>query len=330
MIKTPKNCLICRGNENATQLIKVFTEPYKNGEYGHAMCRRCGITFDSNVNDIYETSSDSLLELADTDDEEYRKLFVEHSKIADDDNNVYASFGWEDNHALKAGVVKPVIQDLDQCFPSGVFSLVDVGCGNGFTAMEFAIRYPGATIHAVDPSPLILSVNGKKENLSAERGTLQSVSLTSGSVDVVCIIGNWMLHFDPLDTLYEARRVLRRDGVLILDFKNVNSFARIFAKVLLRARVRGDRVDKYLHRNFANMRYGFTKAYVERLLIELQFVPFQIRSKAPRLLHFQNQSIYQKGLVGLLWRSMDYLDQLRGEQAWIQVASKCNHSSKTT
>lgn len=329
MIKTPKNCTRCGGNDNAIQLIELFTEPYKNGEYGHAMCKRCGITFDTNVNEVFETSSDSLIEQADIDDAEYRRLFVEHSKIADDHDNIYASFQWDDNQNLKTGVVKPVTQDLDLCFPSGVFRLVDVGCGNGFTSMELADMYPSATIHAVDPSPLVLGVNGKRNNLTAERGTLQSIGLATGSVDVVCIIGNWMLHFDPLDTLYEARRVLRRDGVLILDFKNVNSFARIIAKVLLRIGIKGAGLDRYLHRNFANMRYGYTKPFVERMLVEQQFVPFQTRSKAPRLLHFQNQSMYQKGLVGRLWRIMDYIDQMRGEQAWVQVASKCNPSNRS-
>lgn len=77
-----------------------------------------------------------------------------------------------------------------------------------------------------------------------------------------------------------------------------------------------------LQRNFVNMRYGFTKKYVLRSLEEHGSKALEIESKPPRLLEFSNKSHYQKGLKGLIWRSFDWFDAIRKEQAWIQIVAE--------
>ena len=99
MVNTPNSCSQCRGELEARIIIKEFSHEY--AQYGHASCGKCGITFDSNVNEISETKLDSANDLDELSEQDYRNLFVESSKIADEEDNIYATYNWDDNDALK-------------------------------------------------------------------------------------------------------------------------------------------------------------------------------------------------------------------------------------
>lgn len=311
--RTPTTCFDCGGELRARLLIARFART----DRGHSECPRCGITFDSNVNDIVDVSPSAEEIGAIEDEARYRELFVETSRIASPTGEIYARFQWRDNHELKHGVAAHVLRAIEE-HKGTPASLVDVGCGDGFTTEVIGRRFPGCAIIAIDPSPLVMRFAGHPQIIPV-RGTLQSAQLAERSVDVVSVIGNWMLHFDPFSTVAEARRVLKDDGVLILDFKNVRSMSRRLAKLALRARLDRYGARRYLYRNFVNMRYGMHRDFVRRQLTMMDFEILAMRSKPPRLLEFENRSGYQRGVVGLAWRFLNLLDRLLDEQAWIQM-----------
>ena len=319
MITTPKSCSQCLGKLKAKIILTEFAHDY--ADYGHAKCGRCGITFDSNINEISQTNIESAEDITELGEAKYRELFVESSEIADDEGDIYTDFKWDDNDSVKSGVAEHVIRVLEDRYTDGIKRFADVGCGSGFMSCEIAKKYPDATVHAIDPSPLVRRLQGKP-GIDAHQGTLQTAGLAPESVDALSIIGNWMLHMDPMSTLKEAHKVLRPGGTLVLDFKNVKSATRVVAGWALRLGLDRFGGRGLLQRNFVNMRYGFTKKYVLRSLKEHGFKALDIESKPPRLLEFSNKSHYQKGLKGLVWRSFDWFDAMRGEQAWIQIVAE--------
>jgi len=319
MINTPRSCSQCKGELKAKIIIKEFSSEY--AQYGHAHCGKCGISFDSNVNEMSETKLESTKSLDGLSEQEYRNLFVESSEIADQDDNIYATFNWEDNDAVKYGVANHVIRVIESRHSDGIARFADVGCGSGFMSFEIAKMYPDTIVHAIDPSPLVNKMK-PHDRIKPHRGTLQTSRLEADSIDALSIIGNWMLHMDPIDTLKEAKRVLRDDGTLILDFKNIKSASRVIAAIALKLKLDHIGGRHFLQRNFVNMRYGYNKAYVLRSLEEQGFKTIEIQSKPPRLLEFNNKSHYQKGVSGLIWRILNWTDQIRGEQAWIQIVAK--------
>ncbi len=288
-------------------------------DYGHASCRRCGISFDSNVNDMLDVAltAEAVREI--TDEDTYRRLFVETSRIGDDKGNVYTDFGWTDNAALKTGVARHVVDVLARHGVSAPKQILDLGCGNGFTSLELAKALPASQVVAVDPSPEVLRVDGSL-GVAALQGTLDSLRFAGDRFDAVIIIGNLMLHTDPQKTLAEAHRVLRPGGILVIDFKNVDSFVRWFSLRLSWLGLAGLVPRALLERSFINMRFGYRKPFVRGICSHLGFKELECYSKPPRLLEFANAAELQSGLKGFIWRLTDRLDVLRDERAWVQMA----------
>lgn len=252
------------------------------------------------------------------DEKKYRDLFVETSRVATEEGEIYSSFKWEDNDGVKAGVASHIIGSLEKYHPEGIARFVDVGCADGFTSVLISQRYPDACVIAIDPSPLVKRLH-HFPRIKPYHGILQNAGIDFGSADAVAIIGNWMLHTDPKDTARAAFDALRPGGTLVLDFKNIRSLTRLLARTAFRIGLDKLAMRNWLQRNFLNMRFGYNKKYVHRMLTELGFDVLEMYSKPPRLLEFKNRSEYQKGFAGILWRSLNSVDHWRDEQAWVHV-----------
>lgn len=324
-LKPPKNCLTCAG----TAPVSVVFDKFIHVDYGHASCRRCGISFDSNVNDMLDVtlSAQEVREI--TDEDTYRRLFVETSKIGDEQGNVYTDFGWADNEVLKAGVARHVVDVLARHGVSQPKQVLDLGCGNGFTSLELAKAFPSTQIVAVDPSPEVLKVDGKL-GVAALQGTLDSLRFRDARFDAVIIIGNLMLHTDPQKTLDEAKRVLKPGGVLVIDFKNVDSLVRWVTLRMSWLGLAGLVPRGLLERSYVNMRFGYRKSAMRKICSHLNLNELECYSKPPRLLEFANAAELQSGLKGLVWRMTDKFDALRDERAWVQMAWRKPHGSGNT
>ncbi len=314
---TLSQCPLCHSESTVRPIFKRFTHT----DYGHSMCKRCGITFDSNVNDTIDIklSEDQIRNI--DDEKEYHDLFVEDSKIATEEGEIYPDFDWDDNDGVKTGVAAHVIGSIEKYHPGGISKFVDVGCGDGFTSVQVSKRFPDAEVVSIDPSPLVnrlASIAG----ITPYHGILQNAPVNPGSADVVSVIGNWMLHTNPMDTARHAYEALREGGILILDFKNVRSLTRVSARWALRLGVDKVGMRSWLQRNFLNMRFGFHSQAVQEILTETGFEVVEMYSKPPRLLEFKNQSVYQRGLAGVVWRTLNSIDKMRDEQAWVHVVCR--------
>lgn len=100
-------------------------------------------------------------------------------------------------------------------------ALVDLGAGTGAALPELKARYPDAAILPVDLTPAMLADGAAaRDGICADAACLP---LKDESVDL--IFSNLMLHHcpDPPAVLAEARRVLRRPGVLLFTALGPNS-----------------------------------------------------------------------------------------------------------
>jgi len=215
-------CYRC-GSANS---ILCLIEKFSNRSCGHLLCLQCGLSFDSDIDVVLEQKLTTDAIVAIENDQHYRKHFVETS-ITQENGQEYASYGWEKQSDLKSGIVKEVVEAMDGQFDrNDALKILDVGSGSGFTSIELATIFSNSYIESIDPSPQVLLSDNFSGRVTARQGTLQSLTIEDNSFDVVVIIGNLMLHANPVDTLERVNRLLKKDGLLIIDFKNLRSSIR--------------------------------------------------------------------------------------------------------
>jgi SAM-dependent methyltransferase len=317
-------CPVCGAQGKAKVILPRF-----NGEaYGHCLCKACKATYDSNANEIRQLEIDEEMVRGVQNREDYQKLFVETWEIADSSGEVYAAFQWEDNESLREGVAKHVLDAIDRYGNAGnakgdatksSVKVLDVGCGNGFTTKILARRFGIENVIGLDPSPMVEEMS-RSTKIPGIRGTLESVRFEDNQFDIVVILGNLMLHADVNRTLTETARILKPSGLIVFDFKNIQSLSRILSIKLASLSKRLAR-NGFLQRNFVNMRYGFSRAHL-KMIVPNELEILEVFDKPPRLLEFANKSHFQTGIKGFVWRMLNQIDRMRGQQAWVQVAAR--------
>jgi len=108
--------------------------------------------------------------------------------------------------------------------------LLDVGCAAGF--FLHVAREAGFDVHGVDVATPMVRVAREELGLQNVReGTLRSAGYPDHAFDVVTLWDVIEHMHDPLDALEECRRVLKADGLLVLETQNVRSrFARLMGR----------------------------------------------------------------------------------------------------
>jgi ubiquinone/menaquinone biosynthesis C-methylase UbiE len=116
---------------------------------------------------------------------------------------------------------RKVVQRLDTLDDEGA-TIVELGTGPGFLAIELHKLWPKATIIGVDPSPEMLRIARKQAAeagmpaFEPRLGSAEDTSLPADSVDVVvsqCSFHEWV---DQKKGLEEVLRILKPSGSLIL------------------------------------------------------------------------------------------------------------------
>jgi len=313
----PENCSQCNGHA-ATVCITDAFDLLDHDSIGHHLCKRCGLSFDSNVNEMLKVNID-LAEIQEiSDDRLFRDIFVETSHIAEPDGTIYSDFEWTENDAVKRGVTAHIFDPIRKYASKETgLKILDVGCGNGFTAVEMSKAFADSRIVAMDPSSDVLGVKNAS-GVTALQGTLQSRKLESDTFNAGVIVGNFMLHYNPVETLQEMHRVLQPDGLLVIDFKNVRSTVRWGIGLMAKFGLVKLLPQYFVQRSFVNMRYGFDRRYFERICSEAGFEILENYSKPPRLLEFENRHNLSSGIKGVIWRITDMIDKIFDQRAWIQ------------
>lgn len=307
------SCPICGSERAPITVLKVFNAE----DFGHLRCPSCKATYDSNVDDIRSSIPDqNAIEQIDNR-EDYRRLFVETWEIANEDDEVYSKFEWDDNDRLQEGVLAPALASIEAHYSGRPQAILDLGCGNGFTTKLLANTFGDEGVIGLDPSPLILRT-AARTGLRGLQGTLSSVRFDDDQFDVVIIIGNLMLHPDMSETLREAHRITKKDGVIVMDYKNIDSALR---RLALGLAAMSDRLARnpFVQRNFINMRFGLGKRHLKLIAPADLFAIEELYSKPPRLLGFSNQSNLTKGWKGMIWRLTHVWDRATDQQAWLHA-----------
>lgn len=112
--------------------------------------------------------------------------------------------------------------------PPSSAKVLDIGTAGG-AFLEAAKQY-GFDAYGMEPSQDLVA-RGKARGLKIEQGTIESHSFTNGSFDMVCL---WDVieHLpDPKYALTEIRKLLKPDGILLINFPDIGTLqARLAGK----------------------------------------------------------------------------------------------------
>lgn len=108
--------------------------------------------------------------------------------------------------------------------------LLDVGCATGIF-LNGMRRFPGWTLHGVDPSEHAAAIARRLPGVQIVTGTLEQAAYPDAMFDAVTLWDVFEHLHDPAATLQEIRRVLKPDGVLALRVPNLSSWdAKLFGR----------------------------------------------------------------------------------------------------
>lgn len=106
--------------------------------------------------------------------------------------------------------------------------VLDLCCGQGRHTIHLAKRFPAVHFHGVDQSTYLLDIaqeRAKAEDLTRntkfEAGDARQIPVADDNFDVIVLLGNSFGHGneqDNLQTVREARRVLKPGGIFIIDY----------------------------------------------------------------------------------------------------------------
>jgi SAM-dependent methyltransferase len=226
-------CPVCRGVRFDT----AFEEP----PYRVMRCCQCGLGVVSP-----RRSEDGLVEMY-GDDSYWR-------------SGSPKTLGYHDYRADEPLYLKTFRRRLDFALRGGPRSgrALDVGCAAGF-CME-ALRERGFEVHGVEVSGVIARHAIERFGFETVHvGVLQEAEYPDASFDVITMWDVVEHVVDPRSLLLEARRLLKPDGLLVLETQNIDS---AFARLL------GPRWHHYKH---AEHVYHFTPGTIRKLVTDCGF-----------------------------------------------------------
>ncbi len=114
---------------------------------------------------------------------------------------------------------KKMIKAIELCGSGN--KVLDIGSGGGYIALEIKKHNNGVTCLDLQPQAI---ADAKKKGLKGVVGKAQSLPFKDNTFDVV-FMAEVIEHFlDTQKALMEVRRVLKRNGTIIITTPNFNSF----------------------------------------------------------------------------------------------------------
>ena len=128
--------------------------------------------------------------------------------------------------AMRIRTFSAVFRKLSRkfCFPlSQKTKVLDIGCAGG--AFLRAARDLGVSVTGIEPSKWLSNYARTEYALDVRTGTLFENSFPESSFDVVTLWDVIEHVPDPNSELVEVRRILKRDGILIVNYPDFGSLA---------------------------------------------------------------------------------------------------------
>lgn len=276
--------------------VSVFDKLFSVGEFDVLRCAACGLVL-LNVPKDEET----LKKL-------YSRSYFEERRAYFFENSVTSSSVDADNETIRE--FRQALQDLQVLNPNRGH-LLDVGCGIGvFVALAEA---DGWKARGIDVSEFASRHAREQLGLDVAQGTLETVSLAEESFDVVTMWDVLEHMPDPAKELQAARRILKRDGYLLLNTPNEAGLQKIVANLVYRS-------------SFGHIRYPLEKLY--HIYHLYYFTPDTLRKLLEhagfRILRLQSTCIpIDKGrastLEKMILRVLSKLERLLGREFQLSV-----------
>lgn len=187
----PKNCLLCGDVQATVRLAQSDTRVLQ--------CSQCGLTFIDPLPTARELSALYLGYDPDLRDQDFPSHLV-----------------WRKNWRLP--VFQEILDELAQYKSGG--RLLEIGCSFGFFLSMVKER-------GFEPSGVDLSLNAVRYaeqalRLPVRHGTVFDAEFPEESFDITVMLGVLEHLLDPLKTLGEVFRILRKEGVLIVEVPNAD------------------------------------------------------------------------------------------------------------
>lgn len=267
-----------------------------------------------------------LDEISEEDQRRFRRTFVEKIDIGESDE-LYADYAFEDSTQMLQYLQQRVLGAIEEYQETNTdyvpARVLEVGCADGFLLRALREYFPQIhTVVGIDPSP-VATERGRTHSTDLRTGVLSTVDV-DGEFDLIIIIGNLMLHEDPLDSLKRAASMLAPGGIIVGDVKNPLASTRLAARwfAQLPSGRRPRLLQNFIDRNFENYRFGISKDTLHELARRADLDVLDLSTEPPRALKFKNSHKGSNGLAGFFWEVSDRLDRLRDERAWLTFVLK--------
>lgn len=128
-------------------------------------------------------------------------------------------------------LIKPIKERVELGVMSlkgnGPGKLLDVGCGSGYFLAK--MRDLGWEVIGLEPDERSAELAHKRFNLDVRKGTIEQAHFPEDSFDAITM-NHVIEHLaDPIESLQECKRILKKDGKLIVLTPNIRSLgSRIF------------------------------------------------------------------------------------------------------
>jgi 2-polyprenyl-3-methyl-5-hydroxy-6-metoxy-1,4-benzoquinol methylase len=211
-----KDCVLC-GDSSYVEVLVEYTLAPPEGAWTVPLrilkCRGCSLVYlDDHMSDVEEREMYRILGKAKkwSTSEDYSGLCDEKAMLTD-----------------KAALVDKYLPE------SGRGNFLDIGCASGELLGHFTNR--GWNLHGVDVARDLVEKGSQRHNLTLFAGTLEEARYESAYFD-------WVTAFDivehlsnPVSTMKEVNRVLKKDGGVIIEVPNENTSFRAMARFLYKS-----------------------------------------------------------------------------------------------
>jgi SAM-dependent methyltransferase len=129
--------------------------------------------------------------------------------------------GHDSQHAMRVLSFRRALKKVERFLPPPGSRVLDIGTAGG--AFIEAAGQHGYDAYGMEPSRYLADMC-KARGLKVEQGTIESHTFAPGSFDMVCL---WDVieHLpDPKAALSEIRRLLKPDGVLLINYPDIGTW----------------------------------------------------------------------------------------------------------
>lgn len=102
-------------------------------------------------------------------------------------------------------------------------TILDIGCGGGNTLRLLSEKYPDSRLYGIDYSPVSVAKSIEYNHEDVEKGKLQvtegsvaDMPYEEGSFDLITTVESFYFWPEPVESLKEVRRVLKKNGTFYL------------------------------------------------------------------------------------------------------------------